>query len=206
MARRLQKGEVFQRPIQTVRYQSYQPTNSSSFTMTVDSGLVRSISSVLPCGNDPSVTDADKLNYSTDLGIRTISFGVGGKRIPEGRAIWYSPNDPELYVLGFRGRDFENMAFVPSTHLFAAKGTIGSTKARGWQCRFNLKDVLSGYGDGLSVLTGAFQINVSTIPEAPDFLNATPDPLGADKNFDLYYVTDQVAEISASGFRLTPVS
>ena len=97
------------------------------------------------------------------------------------------------------------MAFVPSTCLFDAEGIVGSTKARGWQFRFNLKDILSGYGDGLFVLTGAFQLNVSTVPEAEGFFDATLDALGADKNFDLYYVTDQVAEISASGFRLTPV-
>lgn len=208
MAHRLQKGEVFQRPIQTVRYQSYQPTNSSSFTMTVDTGLVRSISSVLVCGNDPTKTNTDKLNYSSDLGIRTISFSVGGKRIPEGKAISYhARNDPELYVLGFRGRDFENMAFVPSMYLFDEEASAGpgGTTVRGWQFRFNLKNVLSGYGDGLSVLSGAFAINVSTVPEAPDFLGAAPTALGADKSLDVWFVTDQVAEISANGFRLTPV-
>jgi len=216
MAHRLQRGEVLQRPIQTIRYQSYQPTNSSSFTMTIDSGVVRSVSSILVCGNDTKKTHTDKLNYSTDLGIRSISFSVGGKRIPEGKAISYSINDPELYVLGFRGRDYESMCFVPSTYLFdeerltsdvpgATAGEGGAKVVRGWQFRFNLKDALSGYGDGLSTLTGSFQINVSTIPESPDFLSETPPALGAESSLDVWYVTDQVAEISASGFKLTPV-
>lgn len=202
----LQKGKVIHRPYQSVRYQSYQPTNSTSFSMTVDSGVVKSVSSILVCGRDPSKTFADKLSYSSDLGIRSISFSVAGKRVPEGKAISYYQHDPELYVLGFRGRDFENMAFVPSMDLFDHESTIGTaTLVRGWQFRLSLKDVLSAYGDGLSTLTGSFQINLSTIPEGPDYLATEPAKLEAEKSFDVWYVTDQVMEISANGLTLTPV-
>lgn len=215
----LQKGKVIPRPIQTVRHQSYQPTNSSSFVMTVDSGIVKSVSSVLVCGNDPDRTDTDKLNFSSDLNIRSIYFTVAGKRVPENGGISYSKTDPELYVLGFRGRQKDQISFVPSTYLFDNEGVTGewtgatppsagvdgNRAVRGWQFRFDMRDALSGFADGLSTLTGSFQINVSTVPEGPDYLLTAPEVLKASKSFDLWYVTDQVLEISANGLRLTPV-
>ena len=97
------------------------------------------------------------------------------------------------------------MAFVPSMYLFDSARAIGSSVARGWQFRFSLKESLSAYGDGLSSLTGTFGITVSTVPSAPDFNTGTPATLSNAASFDVYYVTDQVLEISAGGVRLTPV-
>ena len=209
-AESLQKGSVLQRPIQTVRYQAFQGNNSSSFTMQVDSGILKSVSSVLVLGNEsaptlPVETRVDKLSYSSDMGIRAISFSVGGKQIPEGKPISYSPLDPEAYVLNFRGRDYENMAFVPSMHLYDAAALVGSQMARGFQFRFSLKDSLSAYADGLTSLTGTFGVTVSTVPAAPDFSSGTPATLSNANSLEVYYVTDQILEISAGGVRLTPV-
>ncbi|KAJ3028164.1 hypothetical protein HDV00_010614 [Rhizophlyctis rosea] len=209
-ASKLQRGEVVARPIQCVRYQAFQTNNSSSFTITVDSGIVKSVSSVLLVGNntaaDPGAGNTiDKLSYSDDMGIRAISFNVAGKKIPEGKAISYSVNDPELYTLGFRHSDAGNLAFVPSMYLFDSAKAVGSSVARGWQFRFSLKDSLSAYGDGLSTLTGTFGITVSTVPEGADFLKGAPATMGNANSFDVFYVTDQTMEISAGGVRITPV-
>ncbi|KAJ3029310.1 hypothetical protein HDV00_009633 [Rhizophlyctis rosea] len=178
--------------------------------MTVDSGIVKTVSSVLLLGNNTSADPGagntiDKLSYSDDMGIRAISFNVAGKKIPEGKAISYSVNDPELYTLGFRHTDSGNLAFVPCMRLFDSAQAIGSSVAKGWQFRFSLKDSLSAYGDGLSTFTGTFGITVSTVPEGPDFLSGAPATMGNANSFDTYYVTDQVMEISAAGVRITPV-
>ncbi|KAJ3025807.1 hypothetical protein HDV00_012392 [Rhizophlyctis rosea] len=212
-AENLQRGGVLQRPIQTVSYQAFQGNNSSSFTMQVDSGIVKSVSSVMVLGNNPNPdisgvtggTTVDKLSYSDDMGIRSISFNVAGKNIPESKPISYSVYDPELFALGFRSRDSENLSFVPSMHVFDYARAIGSSVARGWQFRFSLKDSLSAYGDGLSSLTGTFNITVSTVPSAPDFNSGAPATLANNTSFDVYYVVDQVLEISAGGVRMTPV-
>ena len=208
-ANSLQRGGVIHRPLQTVKYQAFQGNNSSSFTLQVDSGVAKSISSVLLLGNNANVTAGagttiDKLSFSDDMGIKTIRFNVGGRSIPEGKGISYNFTDPEAYVLNFRGRDVENMAFVPSMYLYDNARTIGNSAAKGWQFRFSLKDSLSAYGDGLSTLTGTFGITVSSVPEAPEFSTA-PATFSNASSLDVFHVTDQVLEISAGGIRLTPV-
>ena len=177
--------------------------------MTIDSGIVKSVSSVLVLGNKTLRAvvgqNVDQLAYSDDMGIRSIYFQVGGRRIPEGRAISYSKDDPELYVLGFRHQDPANISQVPSMRLFDNEGLIGNSRARGWQFRFDLRDALSGYADGLQMITGSFSVNVSTLPESPKFLSTPPAPLTDNNSLECFYFTDQVMEIHAGGVRMTLV-
>ena len=82
-AQSLQRGGVIQRPIQTVHFQGYQGNCSSSFTLQVDSGVAKCISSVLLLGNNANVTVGagsvlDQMSFSEDMGIKTIRFNVGG--------------------------------------------------------------------------------------------------------------------------------
>jgi hypothetical protein len=218
--RELQAGHVIRHPMQTIRWQTFQGNNGNQFTMNVDSQVVKSVSSIVVLGNNTTKMantasrKIDKLSYSDDLNIRTIRFSVGGKVFPELKGISYNKHDPEAYVLGFRHNDLDNLAFVPSMRLYNQEATIadlgGSSSliARGWQFRFSFKDALSAYGDGLTTFGGNFGITVSTIPDAPDFL-ATVDPststFSTANSFDVYYVTDQVLEISNTRVRVTPV-
>jgi hypothetical protein len=216
--RELEAGHVIRRPMQTIRWQTFQGNNGNQFTMNIDSQVVKSVSSIVVLGNNAAkmlntgIRKVDKLSYSDDLDIRTIRFSVGGKVFPDLKGISYSKNDPEAYVLGFRHNDLDNLAFVPSMRLYNEEGIIesfgGTTDlvARGWQFRFSFKDALSAYGDGLTTLSGNFGITVSTIPDAPDFLPPGPQPtLAIGNSFDVFYVTDQVLEISSSRVRVTPV-
>ena len=74
-----------------------------------------------------------QLSHRDDMGIRSMYFQVGGRSILEGRAISYSKNDHELYVLGFRHQDPANISRVPSMQVFDKERLIGNSRARGWQ-------------------------------------------------------------------------
>ena len=137
-ANHFQRGDSIQHMVQVVRSQTYQGNGSSRVTLNVDSGLARSVSSVMILGNDPNArvlgtTDdlgvftpddandyIDKLSYSEPLGVRKISFQDGGKQIPDFRGISYDSLDPEAYVLGYQHQSPEEMTQVPSMHLYDA--------------------------------------------------------------------------------------
>ncbi|KAJ3045990.1 hypothetical protein HK097_001067 [Rhizophlyctis rosea] len=227
----LRKGGVIERPLQTIKYQSFQGNGSSQITLNIDTGLARSISSVLLLGkpNYNSTDDAykaaklqkvlisgagtptspyvynpiDPLSYSSDLGVRQIHFTSGTKRIPE-RPISYHPKDPEMYVLAFRHQDPENAAMVPSMHTFDDVRSVNGCSVRGWQFPYNFKDSLAAYGDGLTSINGQFSIVLTTQPAPPDFASP-PAVFNTGETFEVFFVLDKVLRISDAGIEITPV-
>lgn len=219
MADRLRHGGKIERPLQTIRYQSAQGNGGSTMSLVLDTGMVRSVSSAMVLGRPnfdaanaaagkPDLaagsTVYDKLSYSSDLGIRTARFYVGSRPIPEGKAISYSPNDPEMYVLGFRHENPENNAFVPSLYVYDSTCAVKGLSTRGWQFRFDFRDSLSAYADGLMSINGTFSIQISSVPEAPEFPTSVVT-FKPDQVFECYYVVDQALVITDTGFSWTPV-
>ena len=233
---RLERGEVIPRMLQIVRSQSFQGNNSTSTTLTIDSGLARSISSVMVLGNkqlkadvvgdkpetivpavpkddanfvaaSPAGAYVDKLSYSVPLGVRNISFRSGGKQVPDFQGISYSPLDPMAYIMGFRHTSPEQLTQVPSMQLYDNPQSLGGAVCQSWQFRFNFKQSISAFGDGLSTPGGNFQVVLTSIPPAPEMLlpSATPPTFGESDNFEVYYSTDNVCEIGADGLRINPV-
>ncbi|KAJ3043173.1 hypothetical protein HK097_001813, partial [Rhizophlyctis rosea] len=203
----------------TIRYQSAQGNGGTTMSLVVDSGMIRSSSSAMVLGvpNFDAETAADgkpaiaagtiaydKLSYSSDLGVRTIRFVVGGKQIPEGRAISYSKHDPEAYVLGFRHQDPEFNALVPSMAVYDEVRGVKSLSVRGWQFKYDFKDSLSAYADGLMSINGTFAVQLSTVPEAPEFPTAVKTFKPAEV-FEIYYVVDNALVITDKSFTWTPV-
>ena len=91
-----------------------------------------------------------------------------------------------------------------SKQLIALFLLVSARALKGWQFRFNLQNSFSAYLDGPATLTGHFGITVSGVPEAPDF-TANLAKFSNASSLDVYYVTDQVREISPDGILLTPV-
>jgi hypothetical protein len=215
----LRRGGKIERPLQVLRFQSCQGNGGTTMSLNVDSGMIRSASSAMVLGvpNFDAGTAADgkpplaagstvydKLSYSSDLGLRTIRFVVGGKQIPEGRAISYSKYDPELFVLGFRMQNPENNAFVPSMAVFDDTRAVKGLSVRGFQARYDFKDSLSAYGDGLMSINGTFSVQLSTVPEAPEFPTAVRTFKPAEV-FEIYWVQDNILVITDRSFSWTPV-
>ncbi|KAJ3033452.1 hypothetical protein HK097_004836, partial [Rhizophlyctis rosea] len=100
-AHELANGGVIEKMAQVVKHQSFNGNNSSQVNLKVESGDVRSVSSVKVLGIpgdyvadiwghkdkggaalDITKNPIDTLSYSSDLGTREVYFTVGGKRAP----------------------------------------------------------------------------------------------------------------------------
>lgn len=219
LADKLRHGGTIERALQVVRYQSAQGNGGTTMSLNVDSGMIRSASSAMVLGVPnfdaataadgkpplaPGSTVYDKLSYSSDLGVRTMRFVVGGKQIPEGRAISYSKYDPEAYVIGMRHQDPENNAFVPSMAVYDETRAVKGLSCRSWQFVYTFKDSLSAYADGLMSINGTFSVQLSTVPEAPEFPTAVRT-FRPSEIFEIFYVVDNALVITDKSFTWTPV-
>ncbi|TPX53251.1 hypothetical protein PhCBS80983_g06337, partial [Powellomyces hirtus] len=152
-------------------------THELTAELTLVTGEQTSISSLMIATSDKTPgDDVDKLNYSDDANIRTVSFQVGTQRFPEGKSIsngslrdgLVSTVDPEMYALSQRNKDFNNIAFAPT--LQDMEGwELNGKKVKHWSLRQNFKSSPDMIGGGLQTLAdGRIMINISQYPNPPE--------------------------------------
>ncbi|KNC99714.1 uncharacterized protein SPPG_05097 [Spizellomyces punctatus DAOM BR117] len=126
-------------PMQIVWSQEFAGQDSRVQQLSLVTGEQSSVSSLMLVTTDNVLTDVDKLNYSDDAGIRTVSIQVGTERFPQGKAIGHgsektgsvSTIDPEMYALSQHNKDFNDVKFAPT--MSDLKGwTLGDKKIKHW--------------------------------------------------------------------------
>ncbi len=230
----LEGGGIIERPVQVVRSQTYSPSASNRFTMRIESGVAKSISSVMVVGTNNDLSHRDELSHSDSLGIRTINMEVDGRNLFD-TGISYSKDDPESYVLCQRWQHGLSAYSVPSVHLYDKEGFYGSaitpgmadaayvtattrdatatkdfpaadTRAvKGWNWQFDLRDTVSSFGEGMTVASGYFNIVLNTQPVIPDATPNIPNLDPSKHTLEAFFVTDCVLRISIAGAELSPV-
>ncbi|KND01514.1 uncharacterized protein SPPG_03311 [Spizellomyces punctatus DAOM BR117] len=201
--------------MQVVWSQEFAGQDSRIQQLSLVTGEQSSVSSLMLVTTDNVRTDVDKLNYSDDAAIRTISIQVGTQCFPEGKSISngsehsgvVSTIDPEMYALSQRNKDFNDIKFAPT--MTDLKGwTLEGKKIQHWSWRQNFKQTPDMIGGGLQTLAdGHILINVSQYPNppevAPDFTGASI-PTFKDKTFHVFWTTDHEMCIDRDGVRLLP--
>ncbi|KAJ3166357.1 hypothetical protein HDU87_002211, partial [Geranomyces variabilis] len=118
----MEGGQYLTIPMQLVWSQEFDGSDTRVQQLTLVTGEQTSVSSMMLVTTDKTQTNIDKLNYSTDANIRTISLQVGTQRYPEGKAISNGTVtsgqsvtiDPEMYALSMKSRDFSDVKFSPT--------------------------------------------------------------------------------------------
>ncbi|TPX53248.1 hypothetical protein PhCBS80983_g06341 [Powellomyces hirtus] len=207
--------------MQLVWSQEFDGSDTHVQQLTLVTGEQTSISSLMIVTSDKTPGDnVDKLNYSDDANIDTVSFQVGTQRFPEGKSIsngtardrLVSTVDPEMYAMSQRNKDFNNIAFAPT--LQDMEGwVLNGKKIKHWSLRQNVKQAPEMIGGGLQTLAdGRIMINLSQYPNAPEI---TPDfatggtggtaiPTFKDRTFHVFWTTDHEMQIDYNGVRLLP--
>ncbi|TPX53329.1 hypothetical protein PhCBS80983_g06312 [Powellomyces hirtus] len=176
----IQKQHALAIPMQLVWSQEFDGSDTRVQQLSLVTGEQTSISSLMLVTTDKDHEDVDKLNYSDDAYIRTVSFQVGTQHFPEGKSISNgSPRDggkvtidPEMYALSQRNKDFNNIAFGPTIKDMEGWELHGK-KIKHWSLRQNFKQTPDMIGGGLQTLAdGRILINISQYPNPPEI---TPD-------------------------------
>ncbi|TPX53079.1 hypothetical protein PhCBS80983_g06370 [Powellomyces hirtus] len=216
----MEEGKALPIPLQLVWSQEFDGSDTRVQQLTLVTGEQTSISSLMLDTTDKDHTDVDKLNYSDDAYIRTVSFQVGTQRFPEGKSISNGSVregngvtiDPEMYALSQCNKDFNNIAFAPT--LQDMEGwVLNGKKVKHWSLRQNFKQSPDMIGGGLSTLAdGRIMINISQYPNPPEITpNFKTDGPGGGaipkfkgKTFHVFWTTDHEMLINYSGVRLVP--
>ncbi|TPX53508.1 hypothetical protein PhCBS80983_g06274 [Powellomyces hirtus] len=171
----IQEKHALAIPMQLVWSQEFDGSDTRVQQLSLVTGEQTSISSLILVTTDKDREDVDKLNYSDDAYIRTVSFQVGTQRFPEGKSISNgSPRDgkvtidPEMYALSQCNKDFNNIAFAP-TIMDMEGWELHGKKIKHWSLRQNFKQTPDMIGGGLQTLAdGRILINISQYPNPPE--------------------------------------
>ncbi|KNC97279.1 uncharacterized protein SPPG_07208 [Spizellomyces punctatus DAOM BR117] len=223
----MESNEYLTIPMQVVWSQEFAGQASRVQQLSLVTGEQSSVSSLMLVTTDNVRTDVDKLNFSEDAGIRTVSIQVGTQRFPEGKAIANGSAragtniiptvDPEMYALSQRNKDFNDVRFAPTMSDLEGWALAGK-KIQHWSWRQNFKQSPDMIGGGLNTLAdGHILINVSQYPNPPevadfpsptlaDGTTANPDYIQTfkDKTFHVFWTTDHEMRIDRDGVRLLP--
>ncbi|TPX53186.1 hypothetical protein PhCBS80983_g06350 [Powellomyces hirtus] len=200
----IQKQHALAIPMQLVWSQEFDGSNTRVQQLSLVTGEQTSISSLMLVTTNKDREDVDKLNYSDDAYIRTVSFQ--------------------------RNKDFNNIAFAPT--LKDMEGwELNGNKIKHWSLRQNFKQTPDMIGGGLQTLAdGRILINISQYPNPPEItpdFNAgvqvvdnpgnqaveppvartyknVPYPKFKGKTFHIFWTTDHEMLIDYSGVRLGP--
>lgn len=208
----MESGQYLTIPMQLVWSQEFDGSDTRVQQLTLVTGEQTSVSSMMVVTEDKVRTDVDRLNYSDDTSIRTISLQVGTSRFPEGKAISSGTYDPEAYALSQRSKDFNDIRFAPS--MSDLEGwTLNGKKVQHWSWRQNFKQSPDMIGGGLQTISdGRVMINISQYPNPPE---PTPNfttggaggaavPTFKNKTFHVFWTTDHELQIDYNGVRLLP--
>ncbi|TPX53395.1 hypothetical protein PhCBS80983_g06296 [Powellomyces hirtus] len=212
----MEGGKSLSIPMQLVWSQEFDGQPSRVQQLSVVTGEQTSISSLMIVTTEKDNDGVDKLNYSDDAGIRTISFQVRTTRFPEGKAIANSTSggtlDPEMYALSQRNKDFADVRFAAT--LNDMEGWEFNGKAiNHWSYRQNFKqspDMLGG--DLQTIADGRILVNLSQYPNPPETTpnfttggyGGTAIPDFRNKTFHCFWTTDHELQIAYDGVRLLP--
>lgn len=216
----MESNEYLTIPMQVVWSQEFTGQDSRVQQLSLVTGEQSSVSSLMLVTIDNTRDDVDKLNFSEDAGIRTVSIQVGTQRFPEGKSISngsgyngiVSTIDPEMYALSQRQKDFNDVKYAPTIKDLEG-WTLGGKRIQHWSWRQNFKQTPDMIGGGLQTLAdGRILINISQYPNppetTPDFatgaVGGTAIPTFKDKTFHIFWTTDHEMRIDYNGVRLLP--
>ncbi|KAI8996192.1 hypothetical protein BC832DRAFT_595536 [Gaertneriomyces semiglobifer] len=205
----MESGESLSIPLQVVWNQEFAGQDSRVQQLNVVTGEQSSVSSLMLVTMKHGDDTVDKLNYSDDAGIRTVSIQVGTSRFPEGKAIFNGSSngvlDPEMYALSQRYKDSTDVCYAPTSADLTGWALNGKS-VKHWSWRQNFKQSQDMIGGGLQTLAdGRIMINISQYPNPPETTpNFAPNTTFKDKTFHVFWTTDHEMQITRDGVRLVP--